>query len=430
MRLRDLFEANIETATLDELARKVVRKTIDKFCGDTWHDFTDRFPDVDLHDGDIRSKLFDDWYNEYFRADERRATFGRGVCWQVSKSLTELMNEYEEEKVSKLPPRLRNMRAETKVKIETKEDNDDEYSKKYNGYYQDANGSASNTIKVFIDLETVSYAGYGAMQEWVFGEGEGINEFINTIIPTFIHEVTHYEQYRRGLSGNINASRGYISKTKNGKKTFYGGHHSSQDGDIGAMRYTSAAHEIEAFAAGAAVQLTQEIHRRSYSNPQIEDDQIDELCRDIANGWVEASQMQRYTWLRQYRDHYIEQGFSGKELEVVFKRFMKTLYRKLQQYKRDRKGKSGEIDPSQYPKEWMRWVKNGLRIAMLSFADELVDMMMANKETYEFLSKAGHFLNSYFFKDYYDYERELKIEKTLKAMAAKEMERFNKSIAA
>lgn len=398
-----LSEGNISISAVDLMARQSMERMLKEYCRGEWNLIKSRYPELDPNDSDMRMKMYDSWYDDDFRAPEKRLEFVKGIAWQISRELTKVTNKFI---LQKIAPHLRDRQEQVRVVVEIREDASDQYSG-FNGYYQDFN----KLIKVFIDADIVEEAGLGALHDWIFGEGEGIENFIDAVIPTFVHEFTHYEQWKRGQAGK--RTRGYISTGGTGKNPFVGDHHSAKGTEHQQMRYTGSAHEIESFAAGAAVQLTQGSRRHQYGEFRIEldDSQINDICQDIALCYNDVSQMKRYLWLRQYRDHYVEQGFKGHELETVFRRFMKSLYQKLQQYRKKSIGKNHFY--GKYPAQWETYAKAGMASAIEEIARDYVVDPKVDVES------AGAFINNYFFKDEWDFARQSKISNLIKKMAKK-----------
>ena len=424
MKLSHLREGNISITDMDDRARRVIKATILSFCQGEWQLIKSRYPDIDHQDGENRQKMFYQWYETDFKTRQQKNIFASAIAWEISKKLTNLVNEYVEEHNSKLPPRLRKIEKKIRVQLEVKESSHDSHSKRAGGYYQDF----ESLIKIFISENDMIEAGMGALQTWAFGEGEGVEEMVDAILPVFIHEFTHFEQWRRGLSGR--RTRGYVSAGGDKKGSpFYGDQFSHDGTPEQSMRYTGAAHEIEAFASGAAVQLTQMMSRGRYEAGVLHDgDEIDRLCQDIALCYADSQQMQRFLWLREYREHYIKQGIKGHELEVVFRRFMKILYKKLQQYRKVRIGAAKSIDPSRFPADWIRYTRYGLSSTIRYIASDISELIMDGKNPHERISLAGSFINRYFYKDEWDYTRELKIEKIITRLAQDEADTFERRL--
>jgi hypothetical protein len=397
MRLYDfiLTEGNIQISEISSLASRVIRNSITNFCEAEWKAFVARFPEYDEMDGDSRSKMHDMWYEENM-STSKLDSLVKGMSWAVGKELTIMLNEFV---TKKTPPRFRNMRNLI-VSVEIDNHSQDSLSKKAGGYYSDFD----NMIKIFISLDDAIQTLIAGVHDYVFGESEGYDKVVDRITSIFIHEFVHHEQWKRGLAGR--KTIGYVTTGGEKKSPRTGYHFSSSDGPVGKMRYHSSAHEIESFAAGAAIELTQEHIRRERYNQdgKIPDSIIDELCRDISMAYVETSQLKPYVWLRQYRDYYIEQGFKGHELETVFKRFMKVLYKKLQQFKR------GPYTSSPLEKEWLRYTKWGLGETIKMIADDLQDKDL------DHIWRGAQFINRIFFKDEWDMERSDKIEAVLKKL--------------
>lgn len=409
MRYTELFEGSIVVADIDALARAQMRDSISQYCKGEWELIKSRHPEVDTNNGENRTRMYDAWYEQDFSSRSQRLSFSKGLAYHISRDLTKMVKEYGSKQQAHVPPRLRK-ETDIRVLIDVKDDSTDAYASKYGGYYE----SGAKLIKVFVDSDVLESSGLNALHDCIFGDSEGVDDLINKILPTFIHEYTHSEQFRRGLEGR--STRGYISKGGMKKNPFMGDHHSPQAGAVGGMRYTGAAHEIEAFAAGAAAQLTYNLYDQWSKDTKIDNDKIEGLCQDIAQCYVDANQMSRYLWLRQYRDHYVELGFKGHELENTFKRFMKILYRKLQDYRKNRVGKA-RIDPTAYPAAWIKYAKLGLDKTIREISHDIAFDIVDGKQVYDTISKASVFVSGYFFKDEHDWSKQEKVGNLIRRLS-------------
>jgi hypothetical protein len=378
-------------------AHDTIKQALRDFCKNTWENVKQTY-DLDPSDSENRMRMYDRWYDDNIRTDTK---FTDALAGILSKELTTLTNSFISADELKKPPRLRIRKSEVTVEIAFSQDEVGTH-----GHYQSFGG----VIKVFVNRPSLMEAGCGALQEYIFGEGDGIEQFVDQLVPIFIHEYTHYEQWERGLSGK--RTRGYISAGGEKKNPFMGDNFTTDGTPEQQMRYTGAAHEVESYAAGAAVELIQSHMRYG----KIENSDIDDLCQSIALCYSNTTQMQRYWWLREYRDHYIEQGFDGQELEIVFKRFMKILYKKLQQFRSTRVGKA-KYDPNKFPADWVRYAKNGLSDTIQFIAADIAIDAKRGKNVHEEYVKAGDFVCGYFINDEWDFDRQKKISNLIKKIA-------------
>lgn len=382
-----IINEEIQIPELTHLADLTIRKTIGDYVEHYVEHFCANNPELDFKDGEDRHKLYEKLY-EFIRDPYRKNTLINDLLTELGRTLTQMTNKYQDEK---LPPRLRGKYYRRVVVNKLSTDG-------AGGSYDTLN----KMIKVNVDYDIVFHSITECIHEEMFGESNGMDGFVTYLLAVFVHEYTHSEQWKRGLSDKV--TRGYMKRGGDRRGPLYGGHMSPNMGDVGRMRYLSSAHEIESFASGAAVELTRDILSYDrYGHGKISADRVDELCQDLAYGYSHSNQLKNYKWLREYREHYIELGFDEDELETIFKRFMKTLYQKLQQFK---KGLASH--PSE--QSWVRHVPLGMKRAIEMIAAEL------DNPHSDLVYRAAQFINRVFFKDEWDMQRIDKIENTIKRL--------------
>lgn len=395
-----LRESSIATAELDRLFRTTITNSLWIFCGNLGT-ISEIQISADMSDA------FYEWRDSLSRDD--RTTMVANFLETLSTDIRYTLKRYIGDVMAKYPPRLRRTRYPF-VDISPSDD--------YRGHYS----TDSEKIQVYVKNEEVEYALFDSMTAMLFGHDDGeVEKFINGLVPVLIHEYVHYEQWARGLKGNV--THGYITHGAYLPNKLKGDHF---DNVNNAMRYYSSAHEIEAYAAGAASQIIQSLHvpMRDKNKP-VDLDRLCEITQDLSMALTNVGQLSAYSAMREYRDHYIEKGFRGEELEVVFKRFMKILYLKLIRYGKERMGKN-ETERS-YPDSWKRYARDGYAKAIGEIAYDIAFKKIDGENIDDLVTDAASFLQTYFHNDKWDYDLGDKITKVLSKLIQKEIDAISKN---
>jgi hypothetical protein len=296
------------------------------------------------------------------------------------------------------------------VRFVYKENSTDDYADKYNGYFS-SHGTAGfdeenpeaqvRGIKLFVRRKTWRTALRDAIRvEW-FGddfEQNGIDQMVDSVLGTLVHEISHLEQRSRQKRGqdftHITATTpddkrhvfkkappgtpwekqeiALVGPSGRGKR---GGYTRSPDKSvIDRFRYYGSVTELDSFAAGAATEIMREIRRdiRRYdsspadTNRRIDDakaaltwgeyhrlpqlsNYYDTIHRALATdqSWLpdpEAPEdAARGRWLDKpagvHRTwdgkQYHDTAFKPADLKKVWNRFLKLVSQKLDQFKSD-----------------------------------------------------------------------------------------------
>jgi hypothetical protein len=212
---------------------------------------------------------------------------------------------------------------------------------------------------------------------------------MNIVVPIFIHEYAHLEQNIRNKSGK-DSDFGYITvgitnDMKRGGKR--GGFHRSTKTTPEYLRYKGSVDEIDSFASDAAAELVQAIHVRDYygdgGSPDDINSAITALKQDMTQGYTSSS-----TTYNHYEDllraafdgHYAKTGLKPEQMEKVWKRFVKKVFQKLDDYRFDTSGKLSARQTREADDEFLSYAKrNKFSDTVKHLADMTGLEMMANE---------------------------------------------------
>lgn len=404
----------IDASGIDREARTVLKKAINEWVGKLWDDFHTEYQKN--NSGDIHA-AYDAFCEQGY--DEIHARQLEEIC---SKTLTALTQKHLELQYGPMIKRKGTHSIwvdDVIVKVEDRETSEDLH-KDYGGYFQ----PGSHLIKVFVDRHRLNQELRSAIQIHVFGESYEENSLVKLITPTFIHEYTHLEQNLRGGHIQGERDRGYI--TIGGGK--FGGRRTPNKGKIEMLRYASSSKEIDSFAADTASSLFNGFGR-DYS---INDD-IKKALEEMAAGYG-VENFERYAQLRYqtFEGRFAHLGLKPEEMEYVWKRFLKLVYRKLIAYRINTE------ESYRDPPVWKVVAKKGLKAAAPEIAQDVASKIL-NDHPYEtdvdyimrypgqLASDAVMFLQRNFFRDQWDYGTTTKLENIFHGLLRRQLQKIIKA---
>jgi hypothetical protein len=437
MRITDIiFEAGIPTAHIDQTARAGLRKALYRFLDGRFGDFKAHRDDKDrdVHDS------YDAFYQHCWDNADR---FMHDLCGVASKALTAVVREAVTARYGQFhkivsPIRIPNHNFDGSidlhacwVKLEVRERSSDP-NKRYGGYFQAYNPNGP-LIKCFVNEGDLFYSAMGYVERIVCGESENADTVENVIAPVFVHEYAHLEQWLRGGSKAGGKDHGYTTVAGGPK----GNRRNPNGGDAEYLRYKGSANEIDSFASQAASEIIQNARRYSpYNDDRVSPQDISGALAAIAEGYGTGGRsVEGYESLnrRTMEGEFADLGFKPEEMTTVWNRFLKLVYHKLWEYREKVFGKSmSPFEAKNYPQKWFEWAKRGLANCTAILANHVAKQIISDfphERDPEYLmkraqyegprEKAAAFLESYFFRTEYDWEKSSKIANAFTVLVRK-----------
>lgn len=325
-----LFEAGVKTADVDRKAREAITqalpdvvKAIMVEAGDDIGAYAP--PEGDY--GDYNSNYYDRLYNWI---EEHKEEVFAAIAKTISKTLTKLTANIAADRFGATKAGRNYYRVEL-VARELSDDPD----KRYSGYHS----AGRQLLRVFLNGKQIVQGMYGVLHDEFFGEdSEGYREqFINDIVPTFVHEYVHYEQGILGRSSDtgdfgfitLGRKREKVGGKRRGKR---GGFMRATKSSEQYLRYMGSTHEIDAFASSAAAELMQNIRRDYYNDNARQNERIRDVLKSLSDGYIDSPDYRRY--LNKYYESLNGEwpGLRHDEMAKVWRRFSRMLYSKLLDY--------------------------------------------------------------------------------------------------
>lgn len=416
----------IDASAIDRASRAALRATLLDELKQDWEDFVRPLGEVSwehMHD------LYDEFYQKHSEHQNPTAyrLFIDRLCKRASAALTRVARESVEQRFGDyftIKKHLSGVDYPAPVKpqyievsVEAREISDDA-NKHYGGYFRD-----DLVVKVFVKADDVHTTAMSLVQEIIFGEpGEEVDALVNCIAPTFVHEYVHLEQHLRGGSIAGDRDMGYISV--NGKKRLTT-RRNPRNGNLARLLYRSSANEIESFAADTASQLIagfQRSYRHGFTNLNSD---ISASLAGIANGYVDTPSLRGYTQMAWGEWDEVANFYNIPKHELVrtYRRFLKSVYKKLWFYRRDKMGKAEWEDHASTfnnaPKQWIEWAKNNpmsKTAALMAYDIAFNNADIRYGPGNQLLYKGATFLEYFYFDTEWDFEKSMKIQRAFTAL--------------
>ena len=433
MLYRDITEGATLVHEADREARAALFKALDFYMSELWQPFNPNGYNED--DPDERHNNYQRFYDHYYNDLENRKSLMTQICIVAGSTLTRVIHDdlkkrfgsfimFDSSKIS-----IVTMRVEISVQPTEGED------ARKGGFFSP--GLSWSWIKVHVDPDQLIMAAMAAVQSIAFGEAEDRYALVNNISPTFAHEYSHLLQYL--------GAKDYRA-FKSGITTLGGGKGGIRQGDrtmTGWWRYMGSNAEIDSFASSAASEMIASKEQHRWRSDGLDNSDIDDTLQDTASGYAGSDGYEIY--IRKYQEalagEYEDIGLSKAEAVKVWNRFLKTLYAKLNAYKKTHHGKessgylTGKADP-----QWIEWAKKGMPFCAARLADTIAfECADQSYKSYDGewriepnapFQKALSFLEAYFFKDNYNFEQTMKIVHALKALVIRRLPHYQKQHAA
>lgn len=381
-----LSEAGIQTAAIDRAARTgiaqflpmTIRALIShtkRMIGPAWRD-------------DDASEAYDQLCAFWTKQTDEFA----GIIYQaLTECLTEVTQRHVVEIFPTLPPKTidqivamgytpQQLADEVKVHVDATETSGDVHRHNTGGYFR----ASEMLIKVFVPTNQLLHAGFNLVADAMVGESDnhGMNALLQLVMPIFVHEYAHLEQFLRHLQP-YKADFGYVTAGQTGRKGKRGGMMRSFDTPQAALRYRGNVNEIDSFAADAACELMHQIEH-SNANASFGYDVADlnrairDLRQALANGDAmnDASSYHYYVnllWMT-FEGRYAHLGVKPDEITKVWKRFAKLVYQKLGAYEVLLAGKTGAT-PAKFKKDWIEATKLPRTQAIRAIAESTAQVL-------------------------------------------------------
>jgi hypothetical protein len=438
----------VEGATLvheiDRAGRAALYKKLDAYMEMLWKPFNPN--GYNENDPDEHHNDYDRFYQHY-REDENAKALVVQICMVASATLTDIVHTDLHKRYGEYVSFDREGWEDGKKKIYKKGVRVEIDSVRVNITVQPTEGRHAtaggyftpflhqSSITVHVKSEEIITAAMAAVQSIAFGESEDRDALVNSIAPTFAHEYSHLLQYIG--AGSYNAFKSGI--------TTVGGKNAPRQGDrteTGWWRYMGSYAEIDSFASSAASTMIATKDSRTW-NQTADNEEINYSMQDAASGYTSDDSYDIY--IRKYQealaDEYADIGLNKEEAVKVWKRFLKTLYAKLDAYKRAQHGKdtSGYHTGNAKP-QWVEWAKKGISFCAARMADDIAQQCADTSykgyddewriEPNDPFQKATSFLEGYFLKDNYDFEKSMKIVNAFKNLVVTRIPMYQKKMAA
>lgn len=343
-----LEEGGISTAAVDKEARAALREKLPEEVNKIIAN-AEGIPEPKEDENGFKdySAVYDSIYDHFHENPDAMIA---PLCEALSRILRTVVRDHVEKVMQGMifltPTHRRSILSRLNVFVETREDSDDE-DKKYNGYWN----SGRITVKLFLNRSEIMNAGFGLVREEIFGEDwdGAIDELFKAVIPTFAHEYAHFEQWLRGHDTNSvgdqnigHITAGVEKRSGRGKR----GSYTVGRDEASYLRYKSFNIEIDSFASSAAAELMHEIQtrHRSWGGSDI-NTSIDGLLDYLryGNSYGASKHYDHYfdLYRRAIEGRYAHIGLKPEQMTKVWKRFVKRVYERLQDYSGKRPGKMG-----------------------------------------------------------------------------------------
>lgn len=415
-----LREGNIPIVAVEREARIAIVQGMTARITVLWDDFVSKNYAGDIHDDEWTEDRFD--LVDKFREDliRNKIDFAKVLMNYPSRALSKIATQYGERCM---------------VQVVIREYTDDAH-KAAGGYFIYNTNAAQYMIRCFVDEYRAMAAAEQIIQHIVFGEyyDDGVDEFLQRVVPIFVHEFVHLQQELRNPhrpSQNGDQMDLGIITVGGGKR---GNRRTPKAGRVEWARYTGSLMEIEAFAAQTAVEMLQHIKPHGM-NKDHDNDQIDGLLDDIAQGWGSGNAFNAMNQMRTYWEDFKAIGVDEKERDLVWKRYLKLVYKNVWQFRRKHLGKTPAYSRSEIenaPEDWLAWTKHGMVVCATAIA-----MDVATKESHNLDTKtpeqiasdtlawqASRFVELYFFGESENYEDGLKVNLSMRKLIKKELEKY------
>jgi hypothetical protein len=435
------YEIISEGATLvhavDIAGRAALSKSLDALMMGVWKQFCPN--GYDEENPDQQGNDYDRMYKHYFDDSPSRKELIDHICTTASKALTgviqsDLLTRFGESVPWKIAGYgeidLRTSGIKVQLTVRPTEGDD----AKYLGFFMPSH--ENSYIKVHCDEEKLLTSAMASVMSQAFGDGEGRDDLVNSIAPTFAHEYSHLIQYI--------AAKGYHA-FQSGITTVGGGRKTPRQGDstiTGWWRYIGSNAEIDSWATSVASQIIARINRYSYSG-EMDNEQIDYGMESAATGYADSESYR--TYIQYYQSalagDYDKIGLSKQEATKVWQRFLKTVHAKLAAYKKPAFGKSKSgYTRFKYDPQWTKWAKKGLSYCASRLADIVAFECSEQSykaydgswriEPHHTIDKAESFIHTYFFNEDYDFDKQMKISNAFKALVVRRLPDYQQREAA
>lgn len=409
-----ILEAGVDISDIHHTAIKELTAGLDQYVKVKWETFFQQYKKEHPQSQEVENyELYHDAYDKFCN-DHYVEDFVKEIATASSVILTTVVKEALRARHGDTIILSSGMKPTNDITVDltVKEYSSDSYKDTAGGYF-----SSVGKIVVFIGEYELKAAGLSAIQELIFGESEERHLLARTIIPTFTHEYAHFEQSVRG-GWKARGDQGY---TRVGKGQRWRRDHTG--GKEGWVRYIGAQNEIDSFAASTASSIVSKLEH----DYNFREDILSEL-QGIALGYSDDRHLKMIedTKRAAFEGFYDDIGLDPKDMEVVWKRYLKILYSKLIEFlpKKEKRGN--------YPEQWYEWAELGVKTCASKLAlmacekirkedrwsspDDIIDRYAP-----EIVSQATFFLQDQLFEDPWVFERNAKVSAAFKSLVKKTM---------